>query len=410
MNAAESTSLARVPPKPPLILHVVYSFSVGGLENGVVNLINRLPAGEWRHGVLSLTDISPSFSRRLQRQDTLLLALGKGPGHLWRWYPRLMSVFREHRPAIVHTRNLAALEAAVPAALSGVPARVHGEHGREAGDLDGKNARLRWVRRAYSPFVSRYVAMSRDLQRYLIDGVGIAARRVDQIYNGVDTERFRPSQEGRARIPGCPFGDTGHWLVGTVGRMDAVKDQVNLAHAFVHAVGLGRNAATRMRLVLVGDGALRPAIERILADGGVSHLAWFAGERHDVPDVLRGLDCFVLPSLGEGISNTLLEAQASGLPVIATRVGGNAEIMEEGGTGMLVPASDSTALARAIVDYFSNPERARSHGMAGRSLIERQFSLERMIGDYQRLYAGLLANRSAIAAQRDDVALRGSGK
>jgi len=407
VTAAESASSQFDRPKSaPLILHVVYSFSIGGLENGVVNLINRLPANEWRHGILSLTDIAPEFSARLQRKDTLLLALGKGPGHLWRWYPRLVSLFRQHRPAIVHTRNLAALEAVVPAWLAGVPARVHGEHGRETNDPDGTNQRLRWVRRVYSPFVSRYVALSRDLQRYLTEGVGVAPRRIEHLYNGVDTERFHPAAGGRTPIQGCPFNKSEHWLIGAVGRMDAVKDQVNLARAFVHALGQHRDASTRMRLVLVGDGATRAAVERVLVEGGASHLAWLAGERHDVPCILRGLDCFVLPSLAEGISNTLLEAQASGLPVIATRVGGNAEIMEEGVTGTLVPAADSASLAHAVVGYFTEPARAHTHGAAGRRLIERRFSLERMVADYQRLYTGLLSHGVDNAA-RGDIALRG---
>ena len=147
--------------QPPLIAHVVYRFDVGGLENGVVNLINRLPQGSWRHAVLALTDVSPAFAKRVQRQDVQYVSMHKAPGHLWKLYPRLTRVFRELRPAVVHTRNLAALEAVVPAWAAGVTVRIHGEHGRDEIDPNGVRRRYQWVRRAYSPFVSRYVAVSK---------------------------------------------------------------------------------------------------------------------------------------------------------------------------------------------------------------------------------------------------------
>ena len=290
--------------RPMLIAHVVYRFDIGGLENGVVNLINRLPESSWRHAVLALSEVSPAFTQRVQRQDVQYLSLHKSSGHLWKLYPRLVRIFRELQPAVVHTRNLAALEAVVPAWAAGVPARIHGEHGRNALDPDGSRRRFQWVRRAYSPFVSRYVALSQDLERYLRDRVGIAADRIVQLCNGVDSYRFHPAVGARAAIDDCPFRRPEHWLVGTVGRMDPVKDQSMLARAFVLALQMNPAARDRMRLVIVGEGAMRAEAERILEDGGARELAWFAGERNDIPEIMQGLDCFVLPSRGEGISNT----------------------------------------------------------------------------------------------------------
>jgi sugar transferase (PEP-CTERM/EpsH1 system associated) len=382
----------------PLVLHVVHRLAVGGLENGLVNLVNRLPEGAWRHGIIALTGIDPPFAARIRRPDVDLVALGKGPGHAYPLYPRLHALFRERRPAIVHTRNLAALELAAPAWSARVPVRIHGEHGRDVGDLDGSRKRYQRVRRLYRPFVTRYVAVSRDLERYLIDRVGIAPRRVEQICNGVDTERFAPRAGERPPIDGSPFNDPGLWLVGTVGRLEAVKDQTNLARAFVHALRQAPAARERLRLVIAGEGKLRGEVERILDEGSARHLAWLPGERADVPAVMRGLDCFILPSLAEGISNTILEAMASGLPVIATSVGGNAELMEPGTTGTLVPAVDSEALARAVLAYFAYPELARRHGRAGRTLAERRFSLDRMVEQYHALYERALAGDQRDAA------------
>ncbi len=373
---------------PPLVVHVLHRFDVGGLENGVVNLINHMPAEAYRHAILALTEVT-DFRRRIQRDDVRFIALNKPPGHLYALYPRLYKIFRELRPAIVHSRNLAALEVTIPAWLAGVPVRIHGEHGRDVGDLDGNNRTYQWLRRAYNPFVSHFIALSRDLAGYLVDRVGVRVGKVAQVYNGVDAVRFHPAG-GVPPIEGCPFRRPDHWLIGTVGRMQTVKDQTLLARAFVRALEVEPSLKARLRLVMVGEGPLRADALRMLESVGIADLAWLPGERHDVPDILRGLDCFVLPSLAEGISNTILEAMASGLPVIATDVGGNPELVAAGRSGRLVPAGDPEAMARALIDYANSPEQALAAGQAGRAEVERRFSMEAMVGAYQGLYDRLL--------------------
>ncbi len=378
----------------PLVIHVVFRFDTGGLENGVVNLLNHMPASAYRHMVLALTEVT-DFKRRVQRDDVTFLALNKPPGHALGLYPRLYRLFRELRPAVVHTRNLAALEVAVPAALACVPVRVHGEHGRDVEDLDGNNPRYQRMRRLYRPFVSHYVALSKDLQGYLQQKVHVPPQRVTQIYNGVDSRRFHAPTTALPRIEGCPFHPAAHWLVGTVGRMQTVKDQPTLARAFLRALELAPELRSRLRLVMAGDGPLRQQVEALLEGAGARELAWLPGERSDVPDVMRGLNCFVLPSLAEGISNTILEAMSSGLPVIATDVGGNAELVARGHSGDIVPAADIDAMAAALVRMASDPERAAAMGREGRAEVERRFSLQAMVAAYQGLYDRLLERSGA---------------
>jgi sugar transferase (PEP-CTERM/EpsH1 system associated) len=374
----------------PLILHIVHRFDVGGLENGIVNLINRLPAARWRHGIVALDEVSESYLARVQRADIFHLSLRKPPGHALRLYPRLYRLFRELRPAIVHTRNLAALEASVPAWAAGVPVRIHGEHGWDVNDPNGSSPKYRIIRKLYRPFVQHYVAMSKDIEKYLEQRVAIDKHFVSQIYNGVDTVRFKPALNGRQAPADCPFQAEDLWLIGTVGRMQAIKDQANLAEAFVLALQRNPGAAKRLRIVMVGDGPLRHNLEAILSRDGLRHLAWFPGERSDIPEIMRALDCFVLPSLSEGISNTILEAMASGCPVVATRVGGNPELIEDQCTGRLVSPGNSLALSEAILSYFNQPNEARRHGEAARRVVERRFSLDRMVDDYEQLYLELM--------------------
>ena len=372
----------------PLVAHVMYRFDTGGLENGVVNLINHMPAEHYRHAVIALTEVT-DFRERIKRDDVQFISLNKAPGHGFKLYPKLFKLFRELRPAIVHSRNLAALEVQFPAWLAGVPIRIHGEHGRDIGDLDGSNVTLQRVRRFYRPFVTYYLALSRDLAEYLTGIIRVPKNKVLQVYNGVDSIRFHPGQPQQT-VAGCPFSRPAHWLLGTVGRMQTVKDQPTLARAFIRALEIEPTLKQRLRLVLIGDGPLRADCQQLLNAAGVAELAWLPGERSDIPELMRSLDCFVLPSLAEGISNTILEAMASGLPVIATGVGGNADLVTAGTTGVIVPSADPEAMAHEIVKLASQPDTARIMGRAGRSAIEQKFSMEAMVAAYQGAYDKLL--------------------
>ena len=386
----ESDVVIRKTADVPLIAHVIYRLDVGGLENGLVNLINRIPAERFRHTIICLTGYS-EFRHRIQRNDVPVFALNKPAGNSLMTHLKLWRLLKRLRPDIVHTRNLAGLEGTLPAALAGVPVRIHGEHGRDMGDLDGSNPGRQRLRRLFKPFVHQYIALSKDLERYLHDQIQVPPAKVTQIYNGVDTELFYPARDTREPLPFPDFAPPGAFVIGTVGRMQAVKDQLTLARAFVLLLRMVPQAEWRLRLVMVGEGPLRGQVADILGQAGAGKFAWLAGERDDVPQLMRGLDLFVLPSLAEGISNTLLEAMASGLPVVATRVGGTPELVDEGTTAKLVPPADPESLARAIREYVLNPEMARHHGSAGRRLAEQRFGLDVMVKKYIDFYDRALA-------------------
>jgi len=182
--------------------------------------------------------------------------------------------------------------------------------------------------------------------------------------------------------------------------MQAVKDQTTLAQAFVQAMASAPQLKANLRLVMIGDGPLRGQAQAILDQAGLGDLAWLPGERSDVADIMRGLHAFALPSLAEGISNTILEAMASALPVIATAVGGNADLVQQPDTGSIVPAADPSAMAQQIIDLASNPRLAHQMGLAGRQRVLDRFSMQSMVSTYQRVYNQQLSLSAALRAKR----------
>jgi sugar transferase (PEP-CTERM/EpsH1 system associated) len=373
----------------PLIAHIVFRFDVGGLENGVVNLINRLPENEFDHAIIALTQAS-DFRTRIRRGDVTVHALDKKPGQDPATYLRLYRLLRQLRPQVVHTRNLGTLECQLVACMAGVPARIHGEHGWDVHDPDGLNRKYRAMRRAVSPAIHRFVTVSRDLHRWLVDKVGISGRKVQQICNGVDVMRFRPRRRGEARPaePSMPFPSEAV-VVGSVTRFEPIKDPMNLARAFIDARKKLRSVD--LRLLMVGDGPLRADVLKLLESAGESQNAWLPGAHSNVDAWLRTMDIYALGSRREGISNTVLEAMGSGLPVIASATGGNLELVEPDVTGALVPPEDSAALAEALARYAENASLRAQHGANARARAEQQFSLEAMVASYADLYRGATA-------------------
>lgn len=401
--AAYTANPSQAPSSParepaPLVVHVVDRLGVGGMENGLVNIINGTDPARYRHAVVCLR-AAGAFQARLTRADVPVLVLGKKDGKDPAAYVRLWRLLRRLAPDIVHTRNLPAVDMVVPGRLCGASVVVHGEHGRDAVEEDGANRRYNTLRRTLSPLVDGYVVVSRDIQSWLTSTVGVPAGKVRQICNGVDSRRFAPrSSSGagpRGPLPGAPasFAGAGQVIFGTVGRMQTVKDQVTLARAFCRAVQAMPGGRDRLRLALIGEGPLLDECRAVLAEAGLSDLAWTPGARDDVPDILRGLDVFVLPSRTEGICNTILEAMATGLPVLATDVGGNPELVVPGETGLLVPPSDPAAMAAEMIRYAGDRTLRRSHGAAGRTRVLAEFALEAMVEKYLDAYDGLLARR-----------------
>lgn len=374
---------------PPKIVHIIYSLGTGGLENGLVNIINRSPPERYRHVIVCLTDAT-DFAKRITAPNVEVIQLHKKPGHDWGLYFRLLKVLFSLSPDIVHTRNLTSLEMqALTLLLPGVK-RVHGEHGRDVNDLDGTNKKYNYLRKFLRFFIHRYITVSKDLECWLKETINVPEPKVRQIYNGVDSEKFHPNQLLREQVTPGGFLPGNSIVIGTVGRIAEVKNQKLLVDGVKRLVEIRPELKESLRLVLVGDGPLYDSLQAYISEIGISDLVWMAGDRDDIPHLMQLMDIFVLPSLAEGISNTVLEAMATGLPIIATNVGGNPELINDGENGRLITVGDDQRLAMAIGDLIDDSEVRNQMGQNGLNRVKSTFNWPKTVSEYLSVYDELL--------------------
>ncbi|WP_338769413.1 TIGR03088 family PEP-CTERM/XrtA system glycosyltransferase [Massilia sp. METH4] len=371
----------------PLIVHLIYRLDFGGLETLMVERINRMPASAYRHAIVCLTGYNPEFATKITRAGVTIHALHKQPGLSLGTHAALWRLLRQLRPAVLHSYNLSAVEYGPAALLAGVPVRVNGAHGRDADDPHGTNRKHNALRRLMVPFYDCCYANSAAMETWNRDVVGVPAHKSRMLANGIDADRFHPGAAGEPALPeGCPFA-AGDVIVGTVGRVQAVKDHATLIDAFA----LLRRQLPQMplRLAIVGDGPLLEAMREKVAALGLLDAVWLPGARTDIAQILRSLHVFAMSSIAEGTPGSALEAMASGLPVVGTRVGGIPEVVDDGVTGTLVPPSEPVAMAAALARYAASPELAARHGAAGRERVLRKYSMPAMVAAYQGMYDSL---------------------
>lgn len=362
-------------------MHVMDELRFGGMELGVVKLVNALDRTRIASSICSCRPAT-SAEQRLA-PDIPLVELRRRKGNDPWLVGRLAHVMRRVQPDIVHTHAWGTLcEGLLAARLARVPIVVHGEHGT----LNTKPRNVMVQRWAWRQ-VDQVLSVSSKLAERMAAEIGFPLERIRTIRNGVDLARFRRVDRRVAR--GRLDLDASELVIGTIGRLVPVKNQALLLAAMAELRTGGVGGTT----LIAGDGPLRDDLEARAASAGLASGVRFLGERHDVEQVLAALDVFVLTSASEGLSNTIQEAMAAGLPVVATRVGGAEELVQDGHTGLLVPPDDTEALAAALRRLAHRPGERLAMGLAGRARAEHEFALDDMIAGYQDVYCQLVERR-----------------
>jgi glycosyltransferase involved in cell wall biosynthesis len=364
-------------PQRVRVTHVVGQLHTGGMERLLVEFARHADRDRFELRFLCL-DASGPVADDIAECGWPVECFGAPSGLRPGLAVRLARAFARARTDVVHTHNNRAHMYAGPAAvLSGLRPVIHTRHGQSV----GTSRRHRFAFRLTTRFARRVVCVSEDAQK-LSATEGIAARRLAVIRNGIDTERFAFAGPN----PGGP-------LV-MVGRLVPLKGVDTLLRALQQVA----RVRPEVRLEIAGDGEARPALVALSRELGLTDRVTFLGAVRDVPAVLGRAAALVLPSLSEGISLTLLEAMARGLPVVATSVGGNPEVVEHGATGLLVPPADPNALAAALLEVCDATDATRAMGRAGRARVESAFCVRRMVAEYEALYVRVLRRAPAVAA------------
>jgi glycosyltransferase involved in cell wall biosynthesis len=362
------------------IFHVVLSLDIGGLETGMVNLIRRSSA-RFRHTLCCLRGLGPRAAdvpRAFPIHD-LAVAAGTKPSTVW----TIARMMRRLRPDLVRCYNVEALFHAVPAAGLALLPVIYYNGGRVVPEAPRRLRLERWLSRR----VKQIVVPSSELRDSMAGLLRLSSGRFRVIENGVDVDRFHPgapTPEERTALGLPPEGP----LVGAAGRLVPSKGYPVLLRAFAQAAARVPEA----KLVIAGDGPLRGELATLAEGLGLNGRVSFLGSRTDMPAVYRALSAFASTSEMEGLSNVLLEAMASGVPPVVTRVGGAGRVVTEGEDGLLVAPGDGDAVAAALERVLAEPGLGARLGQAARATIQREFSLQRMLLDYERLYDEVLSS------------------
>jgi sugar transferase (PEP-CTERM/EpsH1 system associated) len=368
------------------VMHVLDNLGKGGLENGLANLIENLDQCRYEHVVCALRRLGPNADR-VRAAGARVMCLEKPDGRQFQ-AGILRRVIHEVNPDLVHSRNWPAIETVLAGRWARCRAVVHGEHGLEADTSAKEPWRRSSFRRLAFELADRVLSVSGQLRDLHARRTGFPASRITVIHNGVDSERYRPDEAVRARVR-AEFGiPEGQFCIGCVGNLTPAKDYLTA----LKGIRAFDASGCDWRLIIIGEGPERSRLEAFAgAHPQWRHRVTFLGLSHRVPELLPAFDTYLLSSVIEGISNSLLEAMATALPVVASAVGGNPEVVIDSESGLLFPAGDVNRLAKSLRNLQANSQLRLSLGRGARRRVREQFSLDAMVRQYQNVYEDLTA-------------------
>jgi glycosyltransferase involved in cell wall biosynthesis len=365
---------------PITVIHLVSTLGVGGQEMVILSLIEHMDRQQFNPVVLTLHEGGP-VADRIRSLGVTVETVGEPGLTGLPLVRRLAARLRHHRADVLHTHNPAPHQhGAAARVLAGTPVLIHTKHGRNNFPTRAR----RWAEQIAGKFSDLVVAVSIDSAEVARTIDRVPTRKLRVIHNGIALEAMPRAAIGRAgRGPRAVH----------VARLNRIKDQRTL----LRAARVVADQLPEFTLDIVGDGPMGAEIRALAAELALDEVVRFHGMQADVRPYLGDADLFVLPSLSEGISITLLEAMAAGLPVVATDVGGNREVVRHGETGTLVPVGDAPALAAAMHALLTDPVRSRALGAAGLARVDAEFNIDRTVAAYEQAYLDLLGRRGNAA-------------
>ncbi len=359
------------------IIHIVISLETGGLEKFVLDLI-KATNDDINHKVICLERIGElASSSGLEN----VVCLGIKPGLHWSAIMDICTIVRNANADLIHTHNE---KAQFYGALSGMFCRipvVHTKHGKNQ-----TNFKSLFKNNLLSYLCTRVVAVSRDAALQCAVQEKIPASKVMTILNGVDTDAFKSKIDKSTLKVSLGIG-YGVPVIGIVARLAVIKDHASL----FAACKILKDTCSDFKLLVVGDGPTKTDLFALSQTLGLNSTIIFTGTRCDIPDLMNAMDVFVLSSISEGISLTLIEAMSCELPVVATDVGGNSEVVVDGETGFLVPLQSPSLMAERIQQLLNNVELRKDFGKKGRLRAVEYFSIKRAARQYEELYHSILS-------------------
>lgn len=364
------------------IMHVVHSLGRGGLENGLVNLVNGLDYDQFEHVVVALRGLGPNADRIPANRAHIVCLAGKYALNRVQT-PALAKAIREFKPHVVHSRNWPAIEAVIAGRFVGGCGLVHSEHGLESSAIATEPRRRVWFRRIAFELADRVLSVSDQLRLLYAGRTRFPAQKITVIHNGVDTRRFSPSSEARLRVRRELGLSEEDFCIGCVANLLPVKDHLTL----LKAADRMRAACMNFRVLLVGQGPELSKLKQFVdTRPGLGPHVCFIGSSDRVPEILNAMDSFVLCSIAEGIPNSLLEAMATGLAVVATAVGGNPEIVRDGESGLLFSPGDWNRFAELLIRLQLRKDLRMNLGQRALRRVQERFSMRSMLSQYEQIY------------------------
>ena len=377
--------------------HTIHAFRDGGMERGLLNLINYGDRDHFRHVILCLTDAG-AFAKLVSSPNCHIVELKKREGNDWRLPWRIAQEARRHAVDVLHARGWPAMvETAMGARLAHVYSTVYTFHGKTFEDLQGVSFKRRWIQRAAIRCYQRVLTLNGCMRADLAAECSLAESLIQIVTNGVDAEIFRPGADAK-ELRGVFGLPTDRIILGNVARLDPVKNH----EVILRALARISNRDRRPFFLLVGDGPHRATLQQVIGQLGLTPDVRLFGYSDRIPALLNCMDVYVQSSFYEGFSNTVLEAMACGVPVLATDVGGTRDVLQEGREGLFFRPGDVEKLTALILRLAGDVRLRRALGECGRRRVEEFFTVQSMVQKYESIYRelGCQGNRSETSASK----------